>query len=425
MKFTKFSKYTGEPADSVDLEELVKRLGDFFLQSGFESQYYGISPFDPDRSMEALRAAILRALQDGDLLSDDKMSEELRKLLNRSDASNNQEIQDLLDKLIERLSNEGFINPQQQPQITPPNQMSARGAVGDPLQRKTEARFEITDKTIDFLGFKTLRDLLGSLGHSSFGRHDTRDMATGVETSGASRNYEFGDTLNLDVSETLFNAVRRDGAKVPIEIGYPDLMVHQCEYQSSCATVVMLDCSHSMILYGEDRFTPAKRVAMALSHLIRTQFPGDTLHLVLFHDSAEEVPLNELARVQVGPFYTNTREGLRMAQRILLRQKKDMRQIVMITDGKPSALTLEDGRIYKNAFGLDPFVVSETLEEVSKCKRANIMINTFMLATDYSLVNFVQKITQMCRGKAYFTTPQNLGQYLLMDFMQRKTRHIH
>jgi Ca-activated chloride channel homolog len=425
MKFTKFTKYTGEPADSVDLEELVKRLGDFFLRSGFESQYYGISEFDPDRSMEALREAILRALQEGDLLSDDKLSEELRKLLNRSDASNDQEIQDLLDKLIERLSNEGFINPQQQPQITPPNKMSARGAIGDPLERKTEARFEITDKTIDFLGFKTLRDLLGSLGRSSFGRHDTRDMATGVETSGASRQYEFGDSLNLDVSETLFNAVRRDGAKVPIEIGYKDLMVHQCEYQSSCATVVLLDCSHSMILYGEDRFTPAKRVAMALSHLIRTQFPGDTLHLVLFHDSAEEVPLNELARVQVGPFYTNTREGLRMAQRILLRQRKDMRQIVMITDGKPSALTLEDGRIYKNAFGLDPFVVSETLEEVNKCKRANIMINTFMLATDYSLVNFVQKITQMCRGKAYFTTPQNLGQYLLMDFMQRKTRHIH
>ena len=425
MRFTKYTKYSGEPADSVDLEELVKQLGDFFLQSGFESQYYGISEFDPERSMEALREAILRALQEGDLLSNDKLSDELRKLLNRSDASNNQEIQQLLDKLIERLSNQGFINPGQQAQITPPNQMSARGAVGDPLERKTEARFEITDKTIDFLGFKTLRDLLGSLGRSSFGRHDTRDMATGVETSGASREYEFGDTLNLDVSETLFNAVRRDGAKVPIEIGYKDLMVHQCEYQSSCATVVMLDCSHSMILYGEDRFTPAKRVAMALSHLIRTQFPGDTLHLVLFHDSAEEVPLNELARVQVGPFYTNTREGLRMAQRILLRQRKDMRQIVMITDGKPSALTLEDGRIYKNAFGLDPFVVSETLEEVNKCKRANIMINTFMLATDYSLVNFVQRITQMCRGKAYFTTPQNLGQYLLMDFMQRRTRHIH
>ncbi|HWY42320.1 MAG TPA: VWA domain-containing protein [Candidatus Sulfotelmatobacter sp.] len=426
MKFTKFSKYTGEPADSIDLEELVKRLGDFFLQSGFESQFYGADEFDPERSMEALREAILRALQEGDLFDENSLTEEMRQMLQRSDASNNEEIRDLIDKLIERMAQEGFINPQQPPQITPPNQATARGSVGEPMDRQqSQVRFEITDKTIDFLGFKTLQDLLGSLGRSSFGRHDTRDLATGIESSGVSRLYEFGDTLNLDVSETLFNAVRRDGAKVPVEIQYKDLMVHQCEYHSSCATVVLLDCSHSMILYGEDRFTPAKRVAMALSHLIRTQYPGDTLNLVLFHDSAEEVPLSELARVQVGPFYTNTREGLRIAQRILLRQRKDMRQIVMITDGKPSALTLEDGRIYKNAFGLDPFVVSETLEEVNKCKRAGIMINTFMLASDYSLVNFVQKITQMCKGKAYFTTPYNLGQYLLMDYMSRKTRTIH
>jgi Ca-activated chloride channel family protein len=426
MKFTKFSKYTGEPADSIDLEELVKRLGDFFLQSGFESQFYGADEFDPERSMEALREAILRALQEGDLFDESSLTEEMRQMLQRSDASNNEEIRDLIDKLIERMAQEGFINPQQPPQITPPSQATARGSVGEPMDRQqSQVRFEITDKTIDFLGFKTLQDLLGSLGRSSFGRHDTRDLATGIESSGVSRLYEFGDTLNLDVSETLFNAVRRDGAKVPVEIQYKDLMVHQCEYHSSCATVVLLDCSHSMILYGEDRFTPAKRVAMALSHLIRTQYPGDTLNLVLFHDSAEEVPLSELARVQVGPFYTNTREGLRIAQRILLRQRKDMRQIVMITDGKPSALTLEDGRIYKNAFGLDPFVVGETLEEVNKCKRAGIMINTFMLASDYSLVNFVQKITQMCKGKAYFTTPYNLGQYLLMDYMSRKTRTIH
>ena len=134
-------------------------------------------------------------------------------------------------------------------------------------------------------------------------------------------------------------------------------MVAQSEYQSSCATVIMLDCSHSMILYGEDRFTPAKRVALALSHLIRTQYPGDSLHAVLFHDSAEEIPLKQLGRVRVGPYYTNTREGLRLARRILERQKKDMRQIVMITDGKPSALTRPDGQIYKNAFGLDPFIV--------------------------------------------------------------------
>jgi Ca-activated chloride channel family protein len=425
MKFIRYGKYVGEPADAIDLEELVKRLGNFFLQSGFESQFYGVSEMDPEKSMEALKDAILRALQEGDLLPQDAMSDELREMLQNPNASQNQEVRDLIEKLMDRMAQEGYINPQQPPQVTPPPQTSARGQVGQAQQRETEARFEITDKTIDFLGFKTLQDLLGSVGRSSFGRHATRDLATGIEASGVSRQYEFGDTLNLDVSETLFNAVRRDGAKVPVEITYKDLMVHQCEYYSSCATVVLLDCSHSMILYGEDRFTPAKRVAMALSHLIRTQYPGDTLSLVLFHDSAEEVPIGELARVQVGPYYTNTREGLRMAQRILLRQKKDMRQIVMITDGKPSALTLEDGRIYKNAFGLDPFVVGQTLEEVNKCKRAGILINTFMLASDYSLVHFVQKITEMCRGKAYFTTPYTLGQYLLMDYMQRKTRQIH
>src|SRR5213079_465580 len=212
---------------------------------------------------------------------------------------------------------------------------------------------------------------------------------------------------------------------LPLNIEYSDLQVHQCEYQSSCATVLMLDCSHSMILYGEDRFTPAKKVAMALSHLIRTQYPGDSLSLILFHDSAEEVPLSQLARVKVGPYYTNTREGLRLAQRILQRQRKDMRHIVMITDGKPSALTLEDGRIYKNAFGLDPLVVSETLHEVARCRRNGILINTFMLASDYGLVNFVQKVTEICRGKAYFTTPYTLGQYLLMDYMNRKKRTIH
>jgi Ca-activated chloride channel family protein len=425
MKVIRYGKYVGEPADAVDLDELVKRMGDFFLQSGFESQFYGVSEMDNQRSMEALKDAILRALQEGDLLSEDAMSEELRKMLQSPQAQNSQAVKDLLEKLMDRLAQEGFINPQQPPQVTPPHQNSARGSLGQPQERQTEARFEITDKTIDFLGFKTLQDLMGSVGRSSFGRHDTRDLSTGVESGGVSRPYEFGDTLNMDVSETLFNAVRREGVKVPIEMTYSDLMVHQCEYHSSCATVLLLDCSHSMILYGEDRFTPAKRVAMALSHLIRTQYPGDTLSLVLFHDSAEEVPLGELARVQVGPYYTNTREGLRMAQRILLRQKKDMRQIIMITDGKPSALTLEDGRIYKNAFGLDPFVVGQTLEEVNKCKRAGILINTFMLATDYSLVHFVQKITEMCRGKAYFTTPYTLGQYLLMDYMQRKTKQIH
>jgi Ca-activated chloride channel family protein len=418
-KFIRYTKYTGEPADGVDLQELVKRLSDFFLQSGYESQFYGMSEMDPEKSMEALREAIRRALEEGDLVP----NQELKDLLDGTPEQMDAKMKELIDQLIDRLMQEGYVTGQ--PQVTAPPDKTPRGQVGQGRDRENDARFEITDKTIDFLGFKTLKDLMGSLGKSSFGRHDTRDLATGVESGGISRPYEFGDTLNLDISGTLFNAVRREGSKVPIELDYPDLMVHQTEYQSSCATVLLLDCSHSMILYGEDRFTPAKKVALALSHLIRTQYPGDSLHLVLFHDSAEEMPLGELARVQVGPYYTNTREGLRVARRILSRQKKDMKQIVMITDGKPSALTLDDGRIYKNAFGLDPLVVTQTLEEVGRCRRSGILINTFMLASDYSLVHFVQKVTELCRGKAYFTTPYTLGQYLLMDYMQKKTRHIH
>ncbi len=412
MRRIRYSKYVPDPAGEMSLEDLLGALSDYLLRSGFQENMWYELP-EGEQTMDALRRAIEQALLNGELFD-----EEMRDRLDQMQMEG--ELDQLIEQLIERMQQEDYISIDQP--HDPAKSSSVGGQVGEGQQ---QARFEITDKSLDFLGFKALRDLLGSLGKSSFGRHDTRDMATGIETSGASKLYEFGDTLNLDITATLSNAIQREGLDLPLNIEYRDLQVHQCEYQSSCATVLMLDCSHSMILYGEDRFTPAKKVAMALSHLIRTQYPGDSLSLVLFHDSAEEVPLSQLARVKVGPYYTNTREGLRTAQRILDRQRKDMKQIVMITDGKPSALTLEDGRIYKNAFGLDPLVVSQTLEEVSKCKRAGVLINTFMLASDYGLVQFVQKVTEMCRGKAYFTTPYTLGQYLLMDYMSRKTKTIH
>ncbi len=419
MKYIKYSKFTGEQGDGINLEDLLQALSDFLLQSGFQSQY---SSDQSENTLEDLKEAIRQALENGSPFQDHELSEWMERMQNMTP----QQMQQMVDRLAERLQEEGYVtisepfDREQSPNRLPPG---ARGAAMP--APNTKVKFEFTDKSLDFLGFKTLKELLASLGKASFGRHDTRDLATGIETSGASKHYEFGDTLNLDISGTLFGAMRRTGVKLPVDLDYKDLMVQQSEYQSSCATVLMLDCSHSMILYGEDRFTPAKKVALALSHLIRTQYSGDTLQLVLFHDSAEEVPLPQLARVQVGPYYTNTREGLRLAQRLLARQRKDMRQIIMITDGKPSALTLDDGRIYKNAFGLDPLVVSETLKEVSKCRRSGILINTFMLASDYGLVNFVQKVTEICRGKAYFTTPFNLGRYLLMDYMSRKTRTIH
>jgi Ca-activated chloride channel family protein len=412
MKRIRYSKYVPDPAGEMSMEDLLSALSDYLLQSGFQNYMFYEMP-DGEQTLDALRQAIEQALLDGDRF-DEQMRERLQQM--QMDGT----LEQLIEKLIQRMEQEDFISIEDPPD--PSRTSSTGGQVGEGQQ---QTKFEITDKSLDFLGYKALRDLLGSLGKSSFGRHDTRDMATGVEASGASKIYAFGDTLNLDITATLSSAIQRDGLSLPLNIEYSDLHVHQCEYQSSCATVLMLDCSHSMILYGEDRFTPAKKVAMALSQLIRTQYPGDSLSLVLFHDSAEEVPLTQLARVKVGPYYTNTREGLRLAQRILQRQRKDMKQIVMITDGKPSALTLEDGRIYKNAFGLDPLVVGQTLEEVSKCKRAGVLINTFMLASDYGLVNFVQKVTEMCRGKAYFTTPYTLGQYLLMDYMSRKTKTIH
>jgi Ca-activated chloride channel family protein len=411
MKRIRYSKYVPDPAGQMSMEDLLSALSDYLLQSGFQDSMWFELP-QGEQTLEELRRAIENALLNGEMF-DENLRQQIEQMVAEG------QLDELIEKLIERMQQEDYISVDQ------PHDPSRQSSVGGQTGEAQQARFEITDKSLDFLGFKALRNLLGSLGKSSFGRHDTRDLATGIEASGSSKTYEFGDTLNLDITATLSNAIQREGLTLPLNIEYSDLQVHQCEYQSSCATVLMLDCSHSMILYGEDRFTPAKKVAMALSHLIRTQYPGDSLSLVLFHDSAEEIPLSQLARVKVGPYYTNTREGLRMAQRILQRQRKDMKQIVMITDGKPSALTLEDGRIYKNAFGLDPLVVSQTLEEVSKCKRAGVLINTFMLASDYGLVQFVQKVTEMCRGKAYFTTPYTLGQYLLMDYMSRKTKTIH
>src|SRR5688500_16526230 len=208
----------------------------------------------------------------------------------------------------------------------------------------------------------------------------------------------------------------------------------------------MLDCSHSMILYGEYRFTPAKKVALALAHLIRTQYPGDSLKVVLFHDGAEELPLARLAATQVGPYHTNTAEGLKLARRLLQAQRKEMKQIVMVTDGKPTACFLEGStaqasaggrrapqgfgelksgrRLYKNSMGNDPVVMEATFREVQACRKAGVMINTFMLASDYYLVEFVKQVSAMTSGKAYFATPGNLTQFVLVDFLKRKKSRV-
>ncbi|MBA3439770.1 MAG: VWA domain-containing protein [Pyrinomonadaceae bacterium] len=449
MKFIRYSKFKGFDVSGINLGDLMDQLSNTMLQSGFDDDYYWTRQRRPqDTSLDALRQALLQALMEQGILDEQDVMEMLAE--NKGEFKGSQ-LEELINQLIERLVEEGYLNLREEPTTERQRQQGAgRGEISDPLPRNI--KFEVTEKGLDFLGFKTLKNLLGSLGKSSVGRHDTVELSTGVEVAAGSKPYEFGDTINLDINTTLMSAIQREGLSVPINLEYKDLHVYQCDYQSSCATVVMLDCSHSMILYGEDRFTPAKKVTIALAHLIRTQYPGDSLKIVLFHDDAEELPLAKLATTQVGPYHTNTAEGLKLARRLLQAQRKEMKQIVMVTDGKPTACFLdgtssvaafggsgkqrasrergrsqtETGgrRLYKNSMGFDPLVMEATFREVQACRKAGIMINTFMLATDHYLVEFVKQMTGMTRGKAYFATPGNLSQFVLIDFMKRKQSRV-
>jgi Ca-activated chloride channel homolog len=365
MRFTTYAKYKGRWLDALNLESLMEHLSDFLMDGGFAGgpnfhPYWGWSGTEDTQSTDSLKHALLKALLESGQLTPE-MIDELR---------------------------------------------------GETCSSSSPTRAWTSSATAR-CGTCSAR-----LGKSSIGVHDTPHLSTGIEADAWSKPYEFGDVLNLDVPGTLKNALARTGSlEVPMDLDYGDLMVQQSEYRSSMATVLMLDTSHSMILYGEDRFTPAKKVALALTHLIRTQFPGDTIKVVLFHDSAEEIPIATLAGAQVGPYHTNTAEGLKLARRLLMAQKKDMRQIIMITDGKPSALTMPDGQIYKNSMGLDGYVLAETLREVAACRKSGIAINTFMLARDRALVEFVRRVCEISRGKAYFTNTMTLGQFILMDFL--------
>jgi Ca-activated chloride channel family protein len=448
MKFTRYSKFNGLDVSSLNLGELMEALSDDLLQSGYNEDYYWTRERSQiDTSLDALRRALLKALMDQGLLDEPRIQQMLAENEGKYKGS---QLEEMLNQLIERLVEEGYLTLRKERSEQAQRQMGkGPGQMGEPLPHNV--KFEVTEKGLDFLGYKTLRNLLGSMGKSSLGRHDTAYLATGVEAESASKPYEFGDTINLDVNTTLLSAIQREGLTVPLNLEYGDLHVHQCDYQSSCATVVMLDCSHSMILYGEDRFTPAKKVALALAHLIRTQYPGDSLKIVLFHDSAEELALAKLATTQVGPYHTNTAEGLRLSRRILQGQRKEMKQIVMVTDGKPTACFVEGAtvasgvgsatrerteskagrmpavpgrRLYKNSMGGDPFVMDATFKEVQACRKGGIMINTFMLANDYYLVEFVKQMSAMTNGKAYFANPNNLSQFVLMDFMRRRTSRV-
>jgi Ca-activated chloride channel homolog len=429
MRRTTYTKYSGSILDALNLQGLMEHLSDFLMDGGFAGgphfhPYWGWSGDEDTKSTNALREALLRALLESGQLTPE-MIRELRGE-GEGDAEIQKQIGELLDQLIQKMVEEGYINLESgQGEMPGPMQdVTGQGTLDEAKEAAQNVNFNLTQKGMDFLGYRSLKNLLSAVGKAAFGSHDTPHLATGVEAEASSRPYEFGDSMNLDIPGTLTNAIRREGLGIPLNLEYGDLMVNQTEYRSSCATVLMLDVSHSMILYGEDRFSPAKRVALALAHLIRTQFPGDTLRLVTFGDRAQEIPVSQLPKAQVGPFHTNTAEGLEVARRILKAQKKDMQQIIMITDGKPSAVTMPGGKVYKNSGGLDRYVLERTLREVAACRKQGVLINTFMLARDPWLVQFVQKVTEIARGKAYFTSTMTLGQYIMMDFMRRKRKRV-
>ena len=270
----------------------------------------------------------------------------------------------------------------------------------------------------------TLEPIFGGLARDGTGEHGVTQPGAGFERLPETKDWHFGDSMDLiDPIGTLSNAVRRGGVD-EITIEEEDLRVFETEHNSSCASVLMIDVSHSMVLYGEDRITPARRVAMALCELIKTRYVKDSLNVILFGDTAWEVPIEEIPYVTAGPYHTNTKAGLALAREILRKKKQANRQIIMLTDGKPSALTERNGEIYKNPFGLDRRVVNKTLEEAEYCRRLGIPITTFMLTTDPLLVEFIERFTQLNRGRAYYSELDRLGSFVLVDYMKNRKRRV-
>ncbi len=285
-----------------------------------------------------------------------------------------------------------------------------------------EGGFQLTRKGERAIRHESLELVFGGLRKGLGGQHRTSHTGTGGERLAETRAWRFGDNLaDLDHPGTVKNALQR--GIDDISITEDDFEVFETEHKTTVATVLLLDISHSMVLYGEDRMTPAKMVALAMAELIMTKYPKDSLDVVLFGDDARQVPLDELPYTGAGPFHTNTKAGLRLAQQILRRKKHAQKQVFMITDGKPSCIW-EEGRLYKNSFGLDEKIVNRTLDEAVLCRRRGIPITTFMVAQDSWLVDFVERLTELNHGRAYFTGLDDLGGYVFEDFVRNRKKRV-
>jgi Ca-activated chloride channel homolog len=280
----------------------------------------------------------------------------------------------------------------------------------------------LTTKGIQRIRMDALREIFSTLKKGTDGSHETPHTGTGVERLSETKKYKFGDQpTNIDLTSTIKNAMKRDGTE-EFSITEDDLEVYETEHMSSCATILMLDISHSMVLYGEDRITPAKQVALALAELIRQRFPRDYLALVVFGDEAKLVSLNELPFLSVGPYHTNTKAGLQLARALLRKCGNVNKQVFMVTDGKPSAIFESPGKLYKNPFGLDPKIVNKTLDEAVQCRREKITISTFMIARDPYLINFVEDLTRANKGRAYYSSLNKLGEFVFVDYIRNRKK---
>lgn len=281
--------------------------------------------------------------------------------------------------------------------------------------------FHLTPRGERFVRTESLDQIFSSLKEGTAGDHYTPRQGGGTERLAETRPYQFGDDpADIDFVSSYKNALRRPGDG-NLTLAATDLEVFEREHYVSVATALLVDVSHSMVLYGEDRITPAKRVALALVELIRGRYPKDALHVILFGDDAREISISELTYAGVGPYHTNTQAALRLARHILLRKKQTQKQIFMITDGKPSALFV-DGELYLSSVGLDRRIVAKTLDEAAECRRHGIPITTFMLARDALLVRFVEKLTEVNQGRAFFSSLDRLEQTVFVDFVRNRQR---
>jgi Ca-activated chloride channel homolog len=323
-------------------------------------------------------------------------------------------------RLMEKLQREGLIDPS-----------ADLGEFRKQLQennvvQKTEAGLKLTSKGEQNIRQDAFELIFKKMKGSGKGQHLLPyEGGSTEEWLPEKRSYNFGDNFQaIDYNRSLFNSITRS-SNFDFNLTEKDLEVFESELTSTCATVLLIDISHSMILYGEDRITPAKKVALAFTELILSKYPKDDLSIVLFGDDAREVKIKDLPYINVGPYYTNTQAGLRMARQILMTRKHVNKQIFMITDGKPSVIIRSNGQIYRNPAGLDPMIVNRTLDEAVICRKKKITITTFMVTDDSYLQTFVQKLTELNKGRAYFSSVDNLGSYIIWDFVSNRKRKSH